>query len=99
MIFLDESAACERIGDRKYGWAPKGNQQNFIHFSKDQNVGQSYRHTLWMDTSQFNVQHGSITTGRHGSGQVLPARASDNSVAKPGRRPNDDVLLSRRAIR
>lgn len=47
----------------------------------------------------FTVHHGSITTGRHGSGQVIPARASDNPVAKPGRRPNDDVLLSRRAIR
>jgi hypothetical protein len=24
MIFLDESAACERAVDRKYGWAPVG---------------------------------------------------------------------------
>ncbi len=24
LIFLDESAACERTGDRRYGWAPSG---------------------------------------------------------------------------
>jgi transposase len=25
-MFLDESAACERTGDRKYGWSPRGRE-------------------------------------------------------------------------
>ncbi|MCJ1348095.1 hypothetical protein MMC31_006326 [Peltigera leucophlebia] len=49
MIFLHESAACERTDDRKYGHQ-KENQQQFIYDSKDQNVGQFYQHTLWMNT-------------------------------------------------
>lgn len=52
----------------------KGNQQQFIRYSKDQNVGQSYQHILYMmDTF---VHHGSITTeifNQFVAEQVLPS--------------------------
>ena len=34
LVFLDESAANERTGDRKYGWSPEGTIYSVAHMLK-----------------------------------------------------------------
>jgi hypothetical protein len=47
LIFLNESAACERTGDRRYGWASSG-----IVFTMSQDLRRSKR---WSILSAFTV--------------------------------------------
>lgn len=62
MIFLDESAACERTGDKKYGWSSRGQKAN-VHFlfkrSKRWSILPVYTIEGYI---AFTVHHGSITT-------------------------------------
>lgn len=62
MIFLDESAACERTGDRKYGWAPKGEPasvHSLFKRSKRWSILPAYTVEGYI---AFTVHHGSIIT-------------------------------------
>ena len=60
-MFLDESAACERTGDRKSGWAPIGSEakvHTLFKRSKRWSILPAYTvkgYIAWM------IHHGSIT--------------------------------------
>lgn len=62
MIFLDESAAYERTGDRKYGWSPRGQKTNvhsFFKRSKRWSILPAYTIEGYI---AFTVHHRSIKT-------------------------------------
>ena len=61
LIFLDESAACERTGDRKYGWAPRGKEatvHSLFGRSKRWLILPAYTTDGYI---AFTIYHGSIT--------------------------------------
>lgn len=62
MLFLDESAACERTGDRKYGWATKREPaaaHSLFKRSKRWLILPAYTVDGYI---AFTVHHGSIPT-------------------------------------
>ncbi len=75
LIFLDESAACERTGDRRYGWAPTG-----IAFTMSQDLRRFKRWSILPafivdDYIAWEVHQGSITAAIFNDfvqNQVLP---------------------------
>lgn len=58
MVFLDEFAACERTGDRKYGWYPKGQKATVQSLFKRLKRWSILRAYTVDDYIAFIVRHG-----------------------------------------
>jgi hypothetical protein len=62
LVFVDESAACERTGHRKYGWAPQGIKATITTLLKRSKRWSILPAFTVLGYIAWEVIHGSITT-------------------------------------